>query len=144
MGIKDTITKGTKEAIIKAGVQILEKDPENNVDKIVSIIRKGVRDEFSKEGIDEVERYYNEMPVVHDFIQDILKTTNKNCLTKFFANFVGNSMTNGIPKREKMGEKLDTKIPYTILISPSMRCNLRCTGCYAANYSKKMIFNLKK
>ena len=36
-----------------------------------------------------------------------------------------------------MGEKLDTKIPYTILISPSMRCNLRCTGCYAANYSKK-------
>ena len=66
MGIKDTITKGTKEAIIKAGVQILEKDPENNVDKIFSIIRKGVRDEFSKEGIDEVERYYNEMPVVHD------------------------------------------------------------------------------
>ncbi len=137
MDIKDTIKKGTKEAIIKAGIQILENNPEKNVDKIFNIIRKGVRDKDSKNAIDEVQRYYNEIPSVHNFIQDILKNTNKNCLSKFFANFVGNATWYGIPKREKQGEKYDTKIPYTILISPSMRCNLRCTGCYAANYSKK-------
>lgn len=137
MGIKDTIEKGTKEAIIKAGIQVLENNPEKNVDKIFNIIRKGVRDKDSKNAIDEIQRYYNEMPSVHNFIQDILKTTNKNCLSKFFANFVGNATWYGIPKRAKQGEKYDAKIPYTILISPSMRCNLRCTGCYAANYSKK-------
>lgn len=137
MGIKDTIEKGTKEAIIKAGIQVLENNPEKNVDKIFNIIRKGVRDKDSKNAIDEIQRYYNEMPSVHNYIQDILKNTNKNCLSKFFANFVGNATWYGIPKREKQGEKYDAKIPYTILISPSMRCNLRCTGCYAANYSKK-------
>lgn len=137
MDIKDTIKKGTKEAIIKAGIQLLENNPEKNVDKIFNVVRKGVRDKDSKNAIDEVQRYYNEMPSVHNFIQDILKNTNKNCLSKFFANFVGNANWYGIPKREKQGEKYDTKIPYTILISPSMRCNLRCTGCYAANYSRK-------
>jgi MoaA/NifB/PqqE/SkfB family radical SAM enzyme len=33
-------------------------------------------------------------------------------------------------------DKEDTKVPFTILLSPSMRCNLRCSGCYAADYSK--------
>ncbi|MGG7078938.1 radical SAM protein [Clostridium sardiniense] len=137
MGIKDTIKKGTKEAIIKAGIQVLENNPEKNVDKIFNIIRKGIRDDETRDSINEVQRYYEEIPSVHDYIQDILKNTNKNCLSKFFANFVGNATWYGIPKREQQGEKYDTKIPYTILISPSMRCNLRCTGCYAANYSKK-------
>lgn len=27
-------------------------------------------------------------------------------------------------------------VPSTVLISPTMRCNLRCTGCYAYNYDK--------
>lgn len=137
MGIKDTIKKGTKEAIIKAGIQVLENNPEKNVDKIFNIIRKGIRDDETRNSINEVQRYYEEIPSVHEYIQDILKNTNKNCLSKFFANFVGNATWYGIPKREQQGEKYDTKIPYTILISPSMRCNLRCTGCYAANYSKK-------
>ncbi len=26
-------------------------------------------------------------------------------------------------------------VPYSLLISPTARCNLRCRGCYAANYS---------
>src|SRR3712207_4086341 len=137
MGIKDTLEKGTKEAIIKAGVELLEKNPEKNVDKIFAIIRKGVKDEFSKQRIDNVQKYYEEMPSIHEYIQDILLNTNKNCLKKFFSNFVGNAMWYGIPKREKQGEKYNTKIPFTILMSPSMRCNLRCKGCYAANYSKK-------
>ena len=68
MDIKDTIKKGTKEAIIKAGIQILENNPEKNVDKIFNIIRKGVRDKDSKNAIDEVQRYYNEIPSVHNFI----------------------------------------------------------------------------
>lgn len=137
MGIKDTLEKGTKEAIIKAGIELLEKNPEKNVDKIFAIIRKGVKDEFSKQRIDNVQKYYEEMPSIHEYIQDILLNTNKNCLKKFFSNFVGNAMWYGIPKREKQGKKYKTKIPFTILMSPSMRCNLRCKGCYAANYSKK-------
>ncbi|MCL0065158.1 radical SAM protein, partial [Dehalococcoidia bacterium] len=34
-------------------------------------------------------------------------------------------------------KKEGLSIPNTFLISPTMRCNLRCAGCYAANYSMK-------
>ena len=38
--------------------------------------------------------------------------------------------------REDHLEPLGLSIPYAVLVSPSMRCNLRCEGCYAANYNK--------
>jgi MoaA/NifB/PqqE/SkfB family radical SAM enzyme len=31
---------------------------------------------------------------------------------------------------------LDYWLPFFIVVSPTMRCNLRCTGCYSALYSK--------
>lgn len=137
MGLKDNFEKKAKEAVIKTGFQLLEKNPEKNVEKIFSIIRKSVKGEFAKQRVDNVYKYYEENEATNTYIQGILKNTNKNCLKKFFANFFGNATWYGIPKRKNIGDENDTKIPFTILISPSMRCNLTCTGCYAANYSRK-------
>ncbi len=58
-------------------------------------------------------------------------------MQKFFTNFFANAVWYGMPKREKLFKEDEIKTPFVILISPSMRCNLRCTGCYAANYSKE-------
>jgi MoaA/NifB/PqqE/SkfB family radical SAM enzyme len=137
MGIKDIVEKKSKEAILKAGFNLIDKNPEENVEKLFSLAKKAVSDQFSREEINKVEAYYNQSPSIKSFVQDILKNTNKNCLKKFYANFIGNAIWYGINKREEIGKKNDVKVPFTILISPSMRCNLRCTGCYAANYSKK-------
>lgn len=136
MKVKDNLEKSLKETVIKAGVELLDKDPEKNVDRIFSLLKKSVKDEFSRERIDKVYKYYKENPSTYEYIQDILKTTDKRCLKKFFANFLGNAAWYGIPKREEYFKK-GTKIPFALLLSPSMRCNLRCTGCYAANYDKK-------
>jgi MoaA/NifB/PqqE/SkfB family radical SAM enzyme len=38
--------------------------------------------------------------------------------------------------RQKEGKK-GIVTPTTVLISPTMRCNLKCVGCYAGKYSKK-------
>lgn len=137
MGFKDNLEKNIKEKLIKAGVKLLEKNPEQNVEKIFDLVKKSAHDDFSKERVDKVYQYYEKMPSVHEYIQDILLNTNKNCMKKFFSNFIGNSAWYGINKRKKVWEENGAKVPFTILISPSMRCNLRCTGCYAANYSRK-------
>ncbi len=57
--------------------------------------------------------------------------------TKIFHKFFANAVWYGMPKREKLFKEDGIKTPFVILISPSMRCNLRCTGCYAANYSRE-------
>ncbi|SHE80515.1 radical SAM protein [Clostridium fallax] len=136
MKFVESLEKSAKEATMRKIYDLIDKDPEKNVDRIFYLAKKLVTDEDSKKGVEDVERYYHEMPSVKEFIQGVLKNTNPNCLKMFYQNFIGNAVWNGIPKRAKWMEKEDTKIPFVLLISPSMRCNLRCKGCYAATYPK--------
>lgn len=137
MKITETVQKGVKDALIKTGLSYLNKDPEKNVDKIFDIIKKALKDPGSISRVDFVQNYYHNNKATYDYIQNILKTVNKKCLDKFFVNFLANAAWFGVPKRGKYLKENDIKVPFVILLSPSMRCNLRCTGCYAATYSKK-------
>ncbi|WP_125153311.1 radical SAM protein [Clostridium rectalis] len=137
MKVINSMEKGVKDMLVKKGVELLSKDPEKNMDKIFDLLRRTIRDKESLKMVDEVESYYNDIPSIHEYIQNILKTTDKKCIEKLFTNFFANAAWYGMPKRAKLLEEKGIKTPFTILLSPSMRCNLRCKGCYAANYSKE-------
>lgn len=137
MNIKENLNKTSKEKLVQSALKLIEKNPEKNIDKLLALVEKGLKDEDAKNGIEKIKHLYHDYPSIQEYIQDIITTTNKNCLKKFFTNFFANGIWYGTDKRERVGEEFNTKIPYTVLVSPSMRCNLHCTGCYAANYSKK-------
>lgn len=138
MKVTEILQKTAKDALVKAGVELLNKNPEQNVDKLFALIKKAIsKDENNLSMVKFVQDFYHNNAVTHDFVLDILKNTDKKCMEKFFANFFANAAWYGTPKRENLLESTDTNVPFVILISPSMRCNLRCTGCYAANYSKE-------
>lgn len=136
MSVINSVEKGLKNTLVNTIVDILDKNPEKNVDRIFALIKKTIKDPDEKAQIDFVCDYYNENPHIHDFVQNILKTTNKNCIKKFFVNFFANAAWFGAPIRDSLKEE-GGSVPFIILLSPSMRCNLRCTGCYAGNYSKE-------
>jgi len=50
------------------------------------VAKKLAKDNDSKVTVENIERYYKEIPAVKDEIQDILINTNSNCLQKFFKN----------------------------------------------------------
>lgn len=137
MSIIDKMEKGAKDALVKKAADLLNKNPEKNIDKLFDLIKVAVKDEESLKTINFVEDYYRNNPATYQFVQNILSTTDKKCLQKFFTNFLANATWYGMPKRAKLLEEDGIKTPFVILLSPSMRCNLRCTGCYAGNYSKK-------
>jgi len=59
---------------------------------------------------------------------------------KFREKFIENFIFRGVWKNQKIRDKAEAEgsAPLTtLLISPSMRCNLNCLGCYAKNYSKE-------
>lgn len=135
MSLGENFQKYSKEKIMGLIFEVLEKNPDKNIERLFSLVKFLSKDEDSKQGVEDVEKFYNEIPSVRNFINDILINTNKNCLKRFSQNFFANGIWNGIPKREKFKDK-DTKVPFVLLISPSMKCNLRCTGCYAGEYEK--------
>jgi MoaA/NifB/PqqE/SkfB family radical SAM enzyme len=57
------------------------------------------------------------------------------CRDRFIETVIVNDLLRGNAKRKKLVEKTGMLAPLTILVSPTMRCNLACEGCYAAEYS---------
>lgn len=55
----------------------------------------------------------------------------------FFNNFILNENILGWPEQEANREKYDCSIPWAILMDPTSACNLKCTGCWAAEYGSK-------
>jgi len=81
------------------------------------------RDEFSKQWLS------------HGLWDRVLKECHPNCKEKFIKNF----LFRGIFKNSKLRDKIikeGSYTPATVLISPTMRCNYRCAGCYAQNYTR--------
>ena len=62
---------------------------------------------------------------------------------KLAINFFLNSIIWSTSKRREIEEKEGFLPPYSIVISPSMKCNLHCRGCYAWQYSKEEELSLE-
>jgi MoaA/NifB/PqqE/SkfB family radical SAM enzyme len=57
------------------------------------------------------------------------------CRDAFIECLIVNNLLRGVAKRKDLVERTGMRAPTTILMSPTMRCNLTCDGCYAAEYS---------
>jgi len=55
-----------------------------------------------------------------------------------FENFVVNTALIGSPRQDKAKEEHGCNIPWAILMDLTSACNLRCTGCWAADYGHKL------
>lgn len=70
-------------------------------------------------------------------LRKIFKSLSKNCQRKIIENFLLNESILGKLKRPKIKKKYGINPPWTMVISPTAKCNLNCLGCYAGQYDKK-------
>lgn len=70
------------------------------------------------------------MKLWHDVDNDVLKAT--------FRNFGLNASFFGYKEQRRNEEKYNCNIPWAVLMDPTSACNLRCTGCWAAEYGNKL------
>ncbi len=137
MNLFESVEKSIKDTFVNESLKLLDKNPEKNIDIGYRLAKKFMRNKISQDGLDYLYNFYKSNPPTQEYMQNLLKNTDKKCLQMFFTNFFANATWFGVSKREKLLEEENTKVPFVILLSPSMRCNLHCTGCYAAKYSKK-------
>ena len=73
------------------------------------------------------------IPYLKRIATELHPNIRKRWMPNFIANFFFRDPT---PLRRLAAEK-GMSTPTLIAISPLMRCNLRCVGCYAGNYPRK-------
>jgi len=70
-------------------------------------------------------------------------TLSKNVKEKFVQNFIVKPYTVYSARRKAYLEETGEEAPSLLVISPSMKCNLKCYGCYAGDYQKAEDLDIK-
>jgi MoaA/NifB/PqqE/SkfB family radical SAM enzyme len=135
------LTNRLKKTVLRTAFDYLERDPEQNIHKLMSWV-----DTLAGDGPDSLPSQRAAVRKVladpennmYQLIMNILNETDNDVLKATFENFFVNANVIGWPEQEKMREKYGCNIPWAILLDPTSACNLHCTGCWAAEYGNKL------
>ncbi|MBM3211241.1 radical SAM protein, partial [Candidatus Poribacteria bacterium] len=98
----------------------IPKNPENDIVTGINSI------------ISMFEQKHPALEVTRKFINQV----HPNVRKKILENWIINSFLLGTNKRDDYTRKFGFHPPSFFVISPTMKCNLKCYGCYAGEYSK--------
>jgi MoaA/NifB/PqqE/SkfB family radical SAM enzyme len=91
---------------------------------------------WHRQGFEQVKRLINENHGSVEAVRRILKQTNPRVRAAILNNFILGSLLIGYRKRFDFYKRHGNAPPGTLMISPTLRCNLRCYGCYAATHDR--------
>ena len=124
--------------LIKLGLGYVMKNPDKNLPKLLKWIEKLDRQKFYKKAYDNFRMILNDSNNNWNvMIRNAIRDIHPKVLKKFVSNFIINSGVIGNSINMKLKEKHRCNIPWAVLMDPTGACNLKCAGCWAAEYSKK-------
>lgn len=128
-----------EEIAIKQALQKIRENPDENLPKIVKLVQK-----FDKNNMWETQ--YNAVNKIvsepennwRTYIDMMLNDIDENVLEKLVCNLVINAAVKGIAKTEEIKKTEGHGAPWAIVMDPTTACNMKCTGCWAAEYGKSL------
>lgn len=124
---------------LKKALTYLDSDPDKNIPKILDWVEKTDRDGMVKNQLkafkdnlaDKNNNWYKLVKSLWTDIDDDVRKT-------LFENFIINATIVGGRRQDITREENECNVPWTILMDPTSACNLKCKGCWAADYGNKM------
>jgi len=129
--LKTYTSKQTINLIMKA----LANSSDKNLIRLTYAAER-IAPKFKPE-IGKVRKMFEDRSPAYLLAKKLLTEIHPNVRDKMVMNFMIKYILMGPKVREDFQKKEGIPSPATIVISPTMRCNLRCIGCYAGDYSKK-------
>lgn len=135
MSIKDRITI----AMVDQALNYLDKDPHENLPKLLNIVEKFDLNHALSNQIKNVrEGLYGENDNWRKLVDSIYQDVDSEIIKTLFKNAVLNSVVLSRSLKEEVKSKYDCNVPWAILLDPTSACNLSCTGCWASEYGNKL------
>lgn len=136
------------EKLSSAGLKLayayLDSDPEKNIPRLLKLVDKfdgkdyliGQRRVLRKVVEDKDNNWYQLILSIWDDLDAGIRKT-------FFQNFVINEAMIGGKRQDRLKAEYGCNIPWAILMDPTSACNLKCTGCWAADYGNRLSMSLE-
>lgn len=127
MGI---IRRKVTETVVKKAVSYIEKDPINNINKVIGLASKIAIMPSHKQAISDASiMMENKNSMQFKLVERVTSQLSSECLKNFTINFFVNATLEGEPAILKNEEKYKCNIPWTIIMEPTSACNLKCKEC---------------
>lgn len=134
-----TIKDKTTSVALKKVIQYIEKNPGENITKILDWL-----DKFDTSGM-----ITKQLVVVRDVLSDpnnnwtqlvnsLYTDIDAGVRVKLFENFIIHSAVLGLKQREDTMNTYHCHVPWAILLDPTSACNLKCVGCWASEYGHQL------
>lgn len=125
------------EKVFSQGVKFLLSKDMEDIDKLINWAERLPMPKNQREYLQNAKKFLEDKNSNwYQLGQRILSETNPHVKEKIGMNFFVNANFLGVPQQRKMAQKLGYSVPWAILIDPTERCNLNCTGCWAGDYQR--------
>ncbi|MDN5336227.1 MAG: hypothetical protein PWR02_1253, partial [Synergistales bacterium] len=118
-------------------VRVAEQNDEKKLAALFENMSRLSPTKYYKESFAIMAQYARENHPFVSVFRRLFTDLNENCRKKAIINFLVNFIVLGRTIRDRKEKELGIHIPNFLVISPTMRCNLHCKGCYASAYSKE-------
>ena len=123
------------ELLVDAAIKHTNKDRQKAMMQFIDLAQKFIGDTWD--------------PAAYDRMRDAIATTDTKWykyISGLFDDITPKQMKalavnvgyeagiRGYKQTRQMAEKYNCNVPWVILMDPTSACNLRCTGCWAAEY----------
>ncbi|MDU2583512.1 MAG: radical SAM protein [Anaerococcus hydrogenalis] len=120
---------------VEKTLKYVHKNPEKNLKNAINLAKKISPNDYRSQ-IDKVISDPDD--VFHKYILNMLNTIDPDVFDKTVINFLLNSVLFSEDLKKESREKYNCNIPWTILLDPTTACNLKCKGCWAAEYGNSL------
>ena len=135
MAEKHSVQKLAARTVLHKALSYVEKDPEKNLVKLadkISLFFKGL---FPPENFEKMKKVAEDPDNVwHQFALGLIKDLNMSVIEQMLVSLGIDAGYYGTKTVRENREKYKCNIPFIILFDPTSACNLKCKGCWAAEY----------
>ena len=136
MSVFDQIEEKTIQMAVEKMVAIAARGSDDALMKVISVVAVSTKNKNWSGVIRSAREKFKAGHPGAKLAMRFLRDINPNVRNKVLRNFIVKEGLIAPNKRHRILKKEGFYPPSLLVISPTMRCNLKCYGCYAGNYTK--------
>lgn len=129
-------TKVLGEKLVEQVLSYVGGDPETNIPRFLRLLEVIARAPGHKAAIQSVLATYENDPVMREYFNKLFSEIDPGVQRKLVCNTILNAILLGRRRQVQVEQEEGIHVPFTFVIDPTSACNLKCTGCWAGEYTK--------
>lgn len=143
MTAKEKLQRMVAGAAFDRAYKYIKKDPAENIVKLINLAQRFMNGAFPEKNFEAFRNAIRDPENVWShFAKSLIEECDSDVIKKTLLALGLGAGVNGTKAVRKNREKYHCNIPFLMLFDPTSACNMKCKGCWSAEYGHKSNLSL--